>query len=45
VDMAVSYLINSYVNFDLGIMIPSGATTIYIEGSLLEGTFFVISHY
>jgi hypothetical protein len=28
-------------NFDLGIIIPSGATTIYIEGPLLEGTFYV----
>jgi hypothetical protein len=26
-------------NFDLGIVIPSGATTICIEGLLLEGTF------
>jgi hypothetical protein len=25
-------------------MIPSGATTIYIEGPLLEGTFYVFSH-
>jgi hypothetical protein len=28
-------------NNGLGIMIPSGATTIYIEGPLLEGTFYV----
>jgi hypothetical protein len=28
--------------FDLGIMIPSGATAIYIEGPLLEGTFYVL---
>jgi hypothetical protein len=26
-------------NFDLGIMKPSGATAVYIEGPLLEGTF------
>jgi hypothetical protein len=32
-------------NFDLGIMIPSGATTIYVEVPLLEGTFYVLSHY
>jgi hypothetical protein len=24
---------------------PSGATAIYIEGALLEGTFHVLSHY
>jgi hypothetical protein len=31
-------------NFDLEIMMPSGATAVYIEGPLLEGIFFVIFH-
>jgi hypothetical protein len=30
---------------DLGVIIRLGATTVYTEGPLLEGTFFVISHY
>jgi hypothetical protein len=29
--------------FDLGIMIPSGATTIYIEGLLLEDTVYSLT--
>jgi hypothetical protein len=36
---------NNCSSFDLGIMIPSGATTIYVEVPLLEGTFYVLSHY
>jgi hypothetical protein len=31
--------------FDLGIMILSGGTAVYVEGSLLEGTFYVFSQY
>jgi hypothetical protein len=31
-------------NFDLGNIVPSGATNIYIEGPLLEGTFYAFSH-
>jgi hypothetical protein len=30
---------------DLGVIIRLGATAVYTEGPLLEGTFFLISHY
>jgi hypothetical protein len=33
------------VELDLGVIIHLGATAVYTEGPLLEGTFFVISHY
>jgi hypothetical protein len=29
----------------LGLIIRLGATAVYVEGPLLEGTFFVVSHY
>jgi hypothetical protein len=32
-------------NFGLGIMMPSGATAVCIEGPLLKGTSFVSFHY
>jgi hypothetical protein len=35
----------SYYIIDLGVIIRLGATAVYTEGPLLEGTFFVISHY
>jgi hypothetical protein len=30
-------------NFDVGVRIPSGATTICIEVPLLEGTFYIFT--
>jgi hypothetical protein len=30
---------------ELGVIICLGSATVYTEGTLLEGTFFVISHY
>jgi hypothetical protein len=32
-------------NFDLGIMMSSGATAVYIQGPLLEGNFYVVFYY
>jgi hypothetical protein len=37
--------VNLALPLDLGIITRIGATAIYTEGPLLEGTFFVISHY
>jgi hypothetical protein len=30
---------------DFGIMMPSGAIAIYVDDPLLEGAFYVLSHY